>query len=299
MLGRLKKCELCPRKCRVNRLEGEIGYCRAGLEAKVALASLHYWEEPCISGTKGSGTVFFSHCNLRCLFCQNYQISQHGTGQEVAIARLSQIFLEQQDRQAHNLNLVTPVHYVPQIIAGLELARSNGFRLPVVYNTNSYETVETIRSLAGYVDVYLPDLKYYDDRYAIIYSGAPDYFAQATRAIEEMVSQVGTPRFDENGLIQKGVIIRHLALPGLLEDSKRIIEYVHHTFGNSVYFSLMNQYTPMFRAQERPEINQPLHPTDYEALIDYALSLGVENGFIQEDDTSSVLFVPKFDLRGV
>lgn len=295
----LKKCNLCARNCGVNRLQGAAGFCHAGIQARIGLASLHHGEEPCLSGNRGSGTVFFSHCNLQCVFCQNHRISQQAYGKEVSSKRLSEIFLEQQSRGAHNLNLVTPTHYVPQIISALKLAKAQGFNLPVLYNTNSYDSVSTIRALAGYIDVYLPDLKYYDAKYASIYSGAPDYFAVATAAIKEMVAQVGEPVFDSDGLMCRGVIIRHLLLPGLLDDSKRIVKYIHTTFGHSVFISLMNQYTPLYAAKEYPEINKPVAGADYSALIDYALELGVENGFIQEGDTASAAYVPNFNGDGV
>lgn len=295
----LQACRLCPRNCGINRLQGELGFCRAGNNIRLGLVSLHHWEEPCISGTHGSGTIFFSHCNLRCLFCQNHAISQSFTGKEVSVKRLAAIFLEQQQRSAHNINLVTPGHYAPQIVDAIILAKQNRLAVPVIYNTNSYESLATIDLLSGHIDVYLPDLKYYDDQYACRYSAAPGYFRHAAKAIEKMAAQVGEPVFDKDGLICRGVIIRHLALPGLLEDSKKIISYIYHTFGNSVYISLMNQYTPLYRALGHPELGRRLTPADYEALIEYALSLGVENGFIQEGGTVSESFVPAFNMKGV
>jgi len=299
MMNMLSSCKLCPKNCGVNRLKGELGFCRAGNTVKVARASLHHWEEPCISGTKGSGTVFFSNCNLKCVFCQNHEISTHGAGMEVSIDRLSNIFLEQQARGAHNINLVTPTHYAPQIIEAVKLAKEKGLVLPILYNTNSYENVETIKALRGIVDIYLPDLKYFDDKYSIKYSNAPAYFAAATAAIKEMVAQVGEPIFNKEGLIEKGVIIRHLMLPGLLFDSKKIVDFIYNTFGNSVYLSLMNQFTPMHNTYEFKELNKPLNPKHYESLIDYCVELGVTNGFIQYGGTVSESFVPDFDLSGV
>lgn len=295
----LKSCNLCPRNCGVNRLNGEIGFCNASLNIKIAKVSLHNWEEPCISGTNGSGTIFFSGCNLRCIFCQNYKISHENYGKEVSIERLSDIFLEQQEKGAHNINLVTPTHYVPQIIEALKISKSKGLTLPILYNTNSYENVDTIKSLAGYVDVYLPDLKYFDNKYSVKYSSAKEYFKYATLAINEMVDQVGDVIFDENGLIKKGVIIRHLMLPGLLFDSKKVVDYIYNTFGDTVYLSLMNQYTPMYNSYTFPEIDKPLNPKHYDALIDYCISLGIRNAFIQENGTCSESFVPQFDLLGV
>lgn len=295
----LSKCELCPRNCGINRLNDELGFCKSGKNVKVARASLHHWEEPCISGSNGSGTVFFSNCNLNCVFCQNHQISQENTGKEVSIERLAQIFLEQQKRGAHNINLVTPSHYVPQIIEALKIAKNNGLNLPIVYNTNSYEGITTIKLLKGYIDIYLPDLKYYNNKYAEKYSGARNYFKHASEAIKEMVNQVGPCKFDSDGIMKKGVIIRHMMLPGLLFDSKKIIDYIYNTFGDSVYVSIMNQYTPLNKVNNFPEINKPVNPKHYEALIDYCLSIGIKNGFIQEDGTVKESFVPDFNLEGI
>lgn len=295
----LTSCTLCARKCRVNRLDGEIGFCNARLKVKIARVSLHKWEEPCISGTKGSGTIFFSNCNLNCVFCQNHAISHEGVGLEVSIKRLSDIFLEQQKRGAHNINLVTPTHYVPQIISALDIAKKNGLNIPVLYNTNSYESIDTIKSLEGYIDVYLPDLKYFRNKYSEKYSKADNYFNVAALAISEMVNQVGKVYFDNNGLITRGVIIRHLMLPGLLFDSKKIIDYIYDNYGDNVYLSLMNQYTPMFNSNKYPEINKQLNPKHYDSIIDYSVSLGVRNAFIQENGTASENFVPNFDLSRV
>ena len=295
----LKKCNLCPRKCNVNRLAGELGFCKASKDVKIAKVSLHKWEEPCISGSLGSGTVFFSNCNLKCVFCQNHEISHEGTGKTVSINRLSEIFLEQQERGALNINLVTPTHYVPQIIESLKLAKSKGLNIPILYNSNGYENIDTIKALRGFIDVYLPDLKYYKDKYAIRYSKAPNYFVTACEVITEMVSQVGEAKFDDTGVIQKGVIIRHLMLPGLLFDSKKIIDFIYTTFNDSVYISLMNQYTPMQVSDKYPEIDKTLNPNHYDALIDYCLTLGITKCFIQESGTSSRAFVPDFDLSGV
>ena len=295
----LEKCKLCPRKCLVNRLEGELGFCTASMDVKIAKVSLHHWEEPCISGSSGSGTVFFSNCNLKCVFCQNHKISHEGIGKTVSINRLSEIFLEEQLRGALNINLVTPTHYVPQIIEALKLAKSNGLSIPILYNSNGYENIDTIKSLKGFIDVYLPDLKYYSDKYALKYSKAPNYFNTASDAISEMVSQVGKAKFDNDGIIQSGVIIRHLMLPGLLFDSKKVIDFIYATFNNDVYISLMNQYIPMQDVFNYPEINKTLNPLHYDALIKYCLNLGITNCFIQESGTSSEAFVPDFDLSGV
>jgi putative pyruvate formate lyase activating enzyme len=295
----LKRCGLCLHGCGINRLAGETGFCGAGRNARVALVSLHQWEEPCLSGTRGSGTVFFSRCNLRCVFCQNHAISQDGAGKDLSIERLGEIFHEQQTRGAHNLNLVSPTPYVPHILAALDSARARGFSLPVVYNTNSYETLTTLSALTGYVDIYLPDLKYFDPQIAVKYSAAPDYFHHAAKAVEAMVKQAGPPVLGDDGLMRRGVIIRHLLLPGLVEDSKRVVEYIHRTFGDAVYLSLMSQYTPVHRAAAYPEINRTVEPTEYTALVDYACSLGVSNCFVQEGGAALESFIPKFDLRGV
>ncbi|NSJ92380.1 radical SAM protein, partial [Coprococcus sp. MSK.21.13] len=233
----LNQCRLCPRECNVNRLTGEVGYCGASDKLMVSRAALHFWEEPCVSGENGSGTVFFSNCNLKCVFCQNHCISQENLGVEISIERLSEIFLELEGNGANNINLVTPTHYVPQIIEALKLSKANGLKIPILYNSNGYDSLDTLKALDGYIDVYLPDLKYYNSKYSLKYSMAKDYFEKASIAIEEMYRQVGKPVFDENGIIKKGVIIRHLMLPGLLFDSKKILDYIHKTFGNNVYIS--------------------------------------------------------------
>ena len=295
----LTACQLCPRQCKVNRLSGEIGFCQAGILPRLGLVSLHQWEEPCISGTNGSGTVFFSHCNLRCLFCQNHEISQKSVGKEVSIERLAAIFLEQQQRGAHNINLVTPSHYTPQIAEALTRSKRNGLIIPIIYNTNAYDSVIAIELLRGLVDIYLPDLKYVDARYAVDFSQAPAYFQHASAAIAAMVAQVGQPTFDAQGMMTRGVIIRHLALPGLTVDSKAVIRYVHQTFGHSVFLSIMNQYTPLYEAATHPRLSRGLSTEEYEELIEYALTLGVENGFIQEGGAVSESFVPIFDGKGV
>lgn len=290
----LNQCRLCPRECNVNRLKGEVGYCDASEKLMVSRAALHFWEEPCVSGENGSGTVFFSNCNLKCVFCQNHCISQENLGVEISIERLSEIFLELEGNGANNINLVTPTHYVPQIIEALKLSKANGLKIPILYNSNGYDSLDTLKALDGYIDVYLPDLKYYNSKYSLKYSMAKDYFEKASIAIEEMYRQVGKPVFDENGIIKKGIIIRHLMLPGLLFDSKKILDYIHKTFGNNVYISLMNQYTPMFKASNYPEINRKLNEKHYDSIIDYALDLGIKNAFIQESESSSEEFVPDF-----
>lgn len=295
----LTHCRLCPRHCGADRSAGQIGFCRAGVLPRVALANLHLWEEPCISGTHGSGTVFFSRCNLRCIYCQNHDISQSDKGSDISVERLAEIFLELQGSGAHNLNLVTPTPYAAQIVEALSLARSSGFKLPVIYNTSAYETPETIELLRGWVDIYLPDLKYCSNDLAIKLSNAPDYFQHALAAIHAMANQVGECRFDSDGILLQGLIIRHLALPGHTDDSKRILRSLRDRFGPDIWFSLMNQYTPQPGAAAFPELNRSLSDSEYDDLIDYALSLGLENGFIQEPGAASGQFTPNFNLDGV
>ena len=299
MLESLKSCRLCPRNCGVNRLECGLGFCKSGRDARIAKVSLHEWEEPCVSGNRGSGTVFFSNCNLRCAFCQNHKISEESYGKDVSIGRLAEIFLEQQERGSHNINLVTPTHYAPQIIEAVKIAKRDGLTLPILYNTNSYENVETIQSLKGTVDVYLADLKYYSDSYSQKYSGGPDYFLHASKAIDEMFRQVGRPVLDSESMMRKGLIIRHLMLPGLLFDTKKVMDYIMETYGDSVYVSLMNQYTPMHRANQFPEIDKRLNKRHYESIIQYCLDSGMHNAFIQDPGTATEDYVPDFNLAGI
>lgn len=289
----LKKCNLCPRNCLIDRNK-KIGICGMKDKMVIARASLHMWEEPCISGEFGSGTIFFSGCNLKCIFCQNREISTKLVGREVTVEEFSIICLNLQKKGANNINLVTPTHFVPLIVEGITLARRKGLIVPIVYNTSSYETKETIQMLDGIVDIYLPDLKYYDDSYAIKYSHAPNYFKVATEAIHEMIKQVGKPIFDENGMMKKGVIVRHLMMPGLIEDTKQILNYLYKTYQDSIYISIMNQYTPIRNFKKYPELNQKVSEEDYDKVVDYALDLGIKNAFIQEGDTASSSFIPDF-----
>lgn len=298
-LTMLDECKLCHRNCKVNRNNNKVGFCKASDKIKIARAALHYWEEPPISQENGSGTVFFSYCNFNCVFCQNHEISQEFNGMEVSIKRLAEIFLELQDQGANNINLVTPTHYVPQIIEALKISKSNGLNIPILYNTNSYDSIETIKALNGYIDVYLPDFKYFNDKYAIKYSKVNNYASNSIEVIDEMLNQVGRPVFNSNGCITKGVIVRHLMLPGLLFDSKKVIDLLYNRYKNNIYISLMNQYVPMFKACDYTEINKPLNPKHYSSLIQYALDLGVENGFIQDEGTNTSAFTPKFNLKGV
>ena len=295
----LDNCNLCIRNCNINRNKNIIGVCKTDNIIKIARADLHFWEEPCISGAKGSGTVFFSNCNLKCVFCQNHKISQNGFGKQVTIERLAEIFIELQNKGANNINLVTPTLFVPLIIESIKIAKSKGLILPIVYNTNSTDTLETIKALNGYIDIYLPDFKYFDDKYALAYSKINNYRENALNVIKEMVRQVGAPSFNDNGIIQKGVIVRHLLLPGLLFDSKKVIDLLYNTFHDDIYISLMNQYVPMHNAYKYPKINSKLNPKDYDSIIDYALSIGVKNGFIQGEGANTTDFVPSFKNEGV
>ncbi len=295
----MEDCILCPRECHVNRAAGKIGYCKETDELVVARAALHMWEEPCISGEEGSGTVFFSGCAMGCIYCQNHNIASGKAGKTISIERLAEIFIELQDKKANNINLVTPSHYIPQIVDAIKLARRKGLHIPIVFNCSGFEKVETLKLLEGYIDVYLPDLKYMDNEPAIKYSNCKDYFLYASRAIEEMVAQVGLPSFDDRGIMKKGVIVRHLTLPGYLEDSKKIIKYLNETYGDSIYISIMNQYTPLDTVKRYPELNRRITEEEYDILVDYAIELEIENGFIQEGETATESFIPEFNEEGV
>ena len=294
----LGNCNLCPRQCGVDR-SVSVGFCGAGAKARIALVSLHPWEEPCLVGEKGAGTVFFSYCNLRCCYCQNHAISHGGKGEEVTDERLAEIFCEQQARGAATLDLVTPTHYVPQIIHALELARENGFSLPVVYNSGAYDSVETIEALRGYVDIFLPDLKYVDGESAAEYSLAPDYFERAADAIRRMVAIAGPIQFDRSGRMIRGVLVRHLVLPGHRHESMKALDWLWQEFGNDIQISLMNQYTPMYRAAEHKGMNRKLTTFEYESVVDHAVGLGITNCYVQQGQTASEKFVPNFNGAGV
>lgn len=293
-----KDCTLCPRNCHVDRVDGKSGYCRAGAEVTAARAALHFWEEPCISGTNGSGTVFFSGCSLGCVYCQNYDISRYQAGKSITTERLAEIFLELQEQKAHNINLVTPGHYVPSIVNAVQRARACGLHIPIVYNSSGYEKVETIKMLEGIVDIYLPDFKYMGEEMASRYSKCGDYFDIASQAVKEMVRQTGEAVFEDE-IMKRGVIVRHLLLPGGLEDSKKVIKYLYEMYKDRIYISIMNQFTPLEQVKEYPEINRKVTEKEYDDLVDYALELGVENGFIQEGETASESFIPAFDYQGI
>lgn len=298
------QCRLCPRDCRVNRLAGMRGRCGVTGRVRVARAALHMWEEPCISGEQGSGTVFFVGCGLGCVYCQNREIASGQAGKEISVSRLAEIFLKLQEKGADNINLVTAGHFLWAVIRALEEAKRGGLRIPVVYNSGGYERAEAIARLEGLVDIYLPDVKYMSEELSARYSGAGDYFAVASAALAEMVRQVEAAEpagavFDENGMMQKGVIVRHLLLPGCLADAKRIVRYLYETYGDRIFISLLNQYTPLAHMAAWPELNRRVTRREYDALVDYAIGLGVENGFIQEGDTAKESFIPPFDKEGV
>ena len=292
----LKSCNICPHKCKVNRLEGKLGRCKCDDKVKIALASIHYYEEPCISGINGSGTVFFSNCNLNCIYCQNYEISQQGKGKVISIDHLAEIFLKQQKKNVNNINLVTPTMYVPQIIEAIKIAKNNGLSIPIIYNSNGYENVETIKMLDGYIDIYLPDLKYYSNKISKKYSNIDNYFEYAINSIKEMQKQVGNPVFDNNGIIKKGVIIRHLILPNHLLNTKNILKYIKENLNEDTYISLMAQYFPTYKAKNDKLINRKLTKKEYKEIENYLYTLNLKNGYIQELGEHEEEYVPKFDF---
>ncbi len=292
------QCMLCPRNCKADRKNGQKGYCGATDKIQVARASLHMWEEPCISGDKGSGTIFFSGCPLRCIFCQNRDIALGNKGIYLSESELSAVFLRLQEKGAHNINLVTPTHFVPQIVCALNLAKEKGLKIPIVYNTGSYEKTETIQQLEGLVDIYLPDLKYISSKLSSQYSNAPDYFVTADRAIAEMVHQIGKPVFAGN-IMRRGVIVRHMVIPGHTNEAKEIISHLYYKYGNDIYISILNQYTPHGDLTNYPEIARTVTRREYQKVVDYAITIGVENAFIQEGNTAKESFIPDFDELGL
>lgn len=291
----LEKCKICPWKCGVNRNKLS-GKCGANGNVKIALASLHYFEEPCISGKNGSGTVFFSNCNLKCVYCQNYKISHLGHGKEISIEHLADIFISQQQKGANNINLVTPTMYVPHIILAIKMAREKGLNIPIIYNSSGYESLETIKALSGYIDVYLPDFKYYFSDIAKKYSNVEDYFKLTSKAIIEMYKQVGDPVFDEKGIIKSGMIIRHMILPNNVENSKKILKWIKDNLSNNVYISVMAQYFPTYNAKNYPEIARKITQQELDEVWNYMEYLGFENGYIQELGEHEEEYVPDFDL---
>lgn len=295
----LKECHLCPRNCGVDRLAGQKGFCGVDAGIMVARAALHMWEEPCISGKEGSGAVFFSGCSLGCAFCQNRTISKGQSGKVITVEHLAELFLDLQAQKANNINLVTAGHFLPQVRDALILAKEQGLTIPVVYNSSGYEKVEMLRYLEGLVDIYLPDLKYLEADLAGKYSHAKDYPEVAMKALEEMVRQVGTPEFDERGMMKKGVIVRHLLLPGHVRNSKKVLEYLYGTYGDQIYISLMNQYTPMPAMKDDPQLSRKVTDREYDRLLDHAISFGVTNCFIQEGETAKESFIPEFNGEGI
>lgn len=296
----MSDCTLCPRRCHANRAAGQTGFCGQTAQLRAARAALHFWEEPCISGDCGSGTVFFSGCSLQCIFCQNHEIALGESGKAISVERLSQIFLELQEKGAANINLVTAGHFIPQVCRALELSKADGLSIPIVYNTGSYEEAASLRLLEGLVDIWLPDLKYFSGDLSARYSSAPDYFQVATAAIAEMFRQTPAAVFDSGtGLMRRGIIVRHLMLPGQAADSKKILRYLHTTYGDAIYISIMNQYTPLAGVSGLPELNRRVTPEEYRRVLDFADRIGIENGFMQEDGTAAESFIPPFDYEGI
>lgn len=296
----MQNCTLCPRNCGADRLSGQAGFCGQSAELAAARAALHFWEEPCISGSVGSGAIFFSGCSLQCVFCQNHDIAAGRSGRPVSIERLAEISLELQAKGAANINLVTPGHFIPQICLALEKAKAQGLSIPIVYNTSGYEKVSSLRLLENLIDIYLPDLKYFSPELSAKYSHAADYFETARAAIAEMVRQTGSPVFDpETGLMKRGVIVRHLLLPGQASDSKKILRYLHDTYHNDIYVSIMNQYTPLPHVRSCPELARTISPAEYEKILDFADKIGIEQGYMQEGGTASESFIPAFDGEGL
>lgn len=291
----MEKCMMCPRKCGVDRDKGKIGYCGESYQIRVARTSLHQWEEPCITGEKGSGTVFFSGCNMKCVFCQNHNIADNSIGRAFSIEELADAFLRLQESDATNINLVTAGHFIKEVVKSLELARSRGLKIPIVYNSSAYECVESLRMLDGLVDIYLPDCKFMDAEVSFKYANTKNYFAVAQMAIEEMVRQVGEPFMTENGIMKKGVIVRHLILPGHTKDSMNILRYLYETYQNRIYVSIMNQFTPVIYQECYSNLNRRLTKREYQKVISYAIEIGIEKAYIQEGDAAKESFIPEFD----
>ena len=290
----LECCTICPHNCKINRTKNP-GRCKSTDKIKIALYSIHNFEEPCISGDNGSGTIFFSNCNMNCVFCQNYEISQLGRGKEITIEELADIMIKQQERNVQNINLVTPTSYVLHIIEAIKIARKNGLKIPIVYNTNGYDSIETLKMLEGYIDIYLPDLKYYYNDLAKKYSKVDNYFEIATKAIQEMYRQVGAPVLDENGVMKKGLMIRHLILPNEVQNSKKILKWIKNNIDSNVYVSIMAQYFPTYKAKEIPKIARKITKEEYEKVENYLYELDLENGYIQELGEHEEEYVPTWE----
>lgn len=291
----MSECRLCPRNCGVHRDRGEVGFCGASSEMRIARAAPHFWEEPILSGTNGAGTVFFSHCNMKCVYCQNKKISRSGAGHVVSVEELAEVFLDLQGQGCHNIDLVTPTHYSDKIARSIEIARKNGLVIPTVYNCGGYESVDALRRLEGLVDIYMPDLKYFRDDIAVRYSTAPDYFNIAAAAIDEMYRQTGRAVVAEDGLMKRGVLVRHLVLPKRLLDSKRIMDYLSDTFGDRIFISLMSQYTPVGVDERFSELLSGIDMAKYASLVEYCARRGMENVFIQEEGAAKESFIPDFE----
>ncbi len=293
-------CTLCPRACGVNRNAGQKGRCGMSATLRVARAALHMWEEPPISGERGSGTVFFSGCPLSCVFCQNAEISHEADGKEIDASRLAEIFLELEEKGAHNINLVTGTHFVPHIVSALDTAKAQGLAIPVLYNCGGYESTETLKMLRGYIDIYLPDFKYMDTKLAARYSLCPDYPERAKAALAEMTAQTGAPVFGSDGMLLRGTVVRHLVLPGCVCDSIEVLRYLHETYGDDIYISIMSQYTPNERLRARfPELARKLTKYEYQKVVRFAEEIGIKNGFTQYGEAAEESFIPKFDYEGV
>jgi len=290
----LKNCNICPKECHINR-EKELGFCRCGISLKIARYSRHMWEEPCISGTNGSGTIFFTGCNIKCIYCQNYKLLEDNIGKDISIEDFSNICIKLQEKGVHNINLVTPTPYIPLIKEGLTLAKKNGLIIPVVYNTSGYEKIDSLKELDGLIDIYLPDFKYFDNKLGVKYSKVYNYFEVVCDAIKEMYRQVGNPKFKGN-IMTKGVIVRHLLLPSHLTDSKKIIKYLYDTYKDNIYISIMNQYTPVKNIDKYPELNKKVNDKNYNELINYACDLGIKNAFVQIGETAKESFIPDFEI---
>lgn len=293
----LEKCNICPHECNSNRNKGKIGKCRATEKIRIALYNVHHFEEPCISGEKGSGTIFFSNCNLNCVYCQNYEISQQGKGKDITIEELANIFLKQQEKGVENINLVTPTSYVFHIIEAIKIAKQKGFTVPILYNTNAYEKVETLKKLEGYIDIYLPDLKYADDKLAKQYSNVDNYFEVATKAIQEMIRQVGFPTLNEKGIMQKGVMVRHLVLPNEIENSKKVLKWIKEKLPDEIYISVMAQYFPTYQAKKVENLNRKLTKQEWKKIEDYIEKLEFKNGYTQELGEQEEEYVPKWEFE--
>jgi len=295
----LENCILCPRNCNANRENGRLGFCGQTSDMTLARAALHFWEEPCISGTKGSGAVFFCGCNLRCVFCQNADLSNSKVGRVISISQLSDVFLSLQEKGAHNINLITAGHFIPKLIPAIKDAKNNGLSIPIVYNTGTYEKEEAIKLLDGLIDIYLPDLKFYSAEISTKFAHCTDYFEQATKAIAQMYNQTGPTEFFEDGILKKGIIIRHLVLPGHVSDSREVVKYIYETYKDNVYVSIMNQYTPMPLVSDMHDLGHTLKADTYDRFIDYCIGLGIQNAYIQEGETCVDSFIPIWDYTGV